>query len=66
MSPFTSVVKFAFSPLTEFSELGKSSKQPMVALDQHGAQDEQESVIVQRAMVIGPLLGISYGGHGNS
>jgi hypothetical protein len=59
------VVDVAFSPLSEFSELGESSKEPMVALDQHGAQHEGELEIVQRAMEIGPLLGISCGGHGS-
>jgi hypothetical protein len=36
-----------------------------VAVDQHGAQHKGESEIVQRAMEIGPLLGIACGGHGN-
>jgi hypothetical protein len=54
------VVDVAFSPLTKFSELGESSKEPIVALDQHGAQHEGESKIVKRAMEIGPLLGISW------
>jgi len=65
MLPCMFVVDVAFSPLSEFSELGESSKEPMVALDQHGAQHEGELEIVQRAMEIGPLLGIACGGHGN-
>ncbi len=36
-----------------------------MAVDQHGAQHKGESEIVQRAMEIGPLLGISCGGHGS-